>query len=95
MASFDRIIRPEVAAELKARVPAREPRLFKLMRSHDPSKVSGTGLVAEGVEFSDGVVALRWLSGHPTTTIYNCIEDVVLIHGHGGASRIVYLDEEG
>ena len=39
-------------------------RLFKLQRKVDCSGVSGTGVVAEGVEFDDGQVALRWLTAH-------------------------------
>lgn len=41
-----------------------EPRLFVLDRVEDVSGVSGTGVVAEGIEFSDGVGALRWIV-HP------------------------------
>jgi hypothetical protein len=44
-------------------------RLFSLVRDEDVSGISGTGPIAEGVEFTDGSVALRWLvawlvSGH-------------------------------
>jgi len=35
------------------------PRPFVLRRLVDETGVSGTGVVAEGVEFSDGTVALR------------------------------------
>jgi hypothetical protein len=37
----------------------RRMRLFLLIRNEDVSGVSGTGIVAEGVEFSDGTVAMR------------------------------------
>ena len=42
------------------------PRAFVLQRNEDETGVSGTGIVAEGVEFSDGTVALRWTSAWPT-----------------------------
>ena len=35
-------------------------RTFRLIRDEDPTGISGTGSVAEGVEFDDGTVAMRW-----------------------------------
>lgn len=63
--------------------------LFTLARYVDGTGVSGTGVVAEGVIFSDGTVALRWLSNTPTTVFYNSIEDVESIHGHGGDTEVL------
>jgi hypothetical protein len=70
-------------------------RRFVLQRDTDVSGVSGTGVVAEGVEFSSGVVALTWLSAWPTSVVFHDrgIESVEAVHGHGGATRIVWLDE--
>jgi hypothetical protein len=69
-------------------------RMFELHRDHDVSGVSGTGVVAEGIEFSDGTVALRWLSAWPTSVVFNDrgMESVLAIHGHGGATRVVWKD---
>ena len=69
------------------------PRLFILERDEDVSGVSGTGVVAEGIEFSDGVVALRWTSDWPTSVVFHDrgIESVQAVHGHSGKTRIVYL----
>lgn len=76
----------------------RYPRAFRLVRHQDVSGVSGTGLVAEGVEFSSGVVALTWLSPWPTSVVFHDrgMASVEAIHGHGGATRIVFdrPDEE-
>lgn len=58
-----------------------------LIRDVDVSGISGTGKVAELVEFSDGAVALRWLD-LPSTGIYESVENVEAIHGHEGATRI-------
>ena len=75
-------------------------RAFVLHRDADISGVSGTGVVAEGVEFSDGVVALRWIvppgvpgHGFPTSVVFhdNGIQSVEKIHGHSGATRIVWV----
>jgi hypothetical protein len=71
-------------------------RRFVLERNVDHSGVSGVGRVAEGVEFSSGRVALEWLSEWPTSVVFHDkgIQSVEAIHGHNGASKIVYLDEE-
>lgn len=67
-------------------------RAFRLVRDTDVSGVSGTGVVAEGVEFSSGVVALTWLSDWPTSVVFHDrgMASVEAIHGHSGATRIVF-----
>lgn len=65
-------------------------RAFDLVRDRDFSGKSGTGRVAEGFEFEDGVVALRWRSNRASTNIYASIEDVIEVHGHGGATQVVF-----
>lgn len=67
-------------------------RRFELHRDQDLSGISGTGRVAEGVEFSDGRAAMRWLTAWGSTAVYDSMADVVRIHGHGGASRVVWVD---
>lgn len=69
---------------------------FELHRDEDPSGVSGTGVVAEGLEFADGHVAMRWLVGevrNRSTVVYSDVRAVVAIHGHGGGTRLVWVDE--
>lgn len=69
-------------------------RPFHLVRYVDESGISGTGHVAEGVEFSDESVVLRWVVGERhSTVLWDSIEDVIAIHGHGGKTRIVWEDE--
>lgn len=70
-------------------------RTFYLYRAEDVSGVSGTGKVAEGVQFSDGTVALRWLSNDPTSVVFhdNGIESVEAIHGHNGKTQIIWEDK--
>jgi hypothetical protein len=64
---------------------------FVLRRHVDVSGVSGTGDVAEGIEFSDGTVALRWVVGeHPCTSLWDSIDSVTHIHGHGSHTEIVW-----
>ncbi|HEU4947313.1 MAG TPA: hypothetical protein VFT31_09175 [Kribbella sp.] len=67
----------------------REPRLFHLVRYADVSGVSGAGTVAEGVEWSDGAVALRWRGRWPATSAWEGGLDAVLaVHGHGDATEV-------
>jgi hypothetical protein len=59
----------------------------------DETGVSGKGIVAEGVEFTDGTVVLRWLSSIPSTAIHENIDRVVKIHGHSGRTRVIWRDD--
>lgn len=67
-------------------------RRFRLVRTEDVSGSSGTGTVAEGVEFTDGRVALRWRVAPCSSAAYDSLEDVLTIHGHEGRTRTVFLD---
>lgn len=66
-------------------------RQFVLRRREDTTGISGPGDVAEGVEFTDGTVAMRWRTGTASTAVYASIADVVTIHGHGGLSAVIWL----
>lgn len=68
-------------------------RRFNLVRSEDATGISGTGVVAQGVEFSDGQVAMRWLTDVASTCLYRRIADVVHIHGHEGRTTIEWIDQ--
>lgn len=76
-------------------VSDRTTRRFRLIRDEDPTGMSGTGFVAEGVEFEDGCVAIRWRSNWPTSVVFHDrgIESVEELHGHGGLTRIEWVDE--
>lgn len=67
-------------------------KLFSLVRSVDVTGASGTGVVAQGVIFDDGTVAMRWLTRHTSTAVYESIHDVAWIHGHEGATVVRYED---
>lgn len=60
-----------------------------ILRHEDESGVSGTGRVAEWVEYSDGEVVVHWLSHTPSTNHYRNMKQVESIHGHGGKTEIV------
>ena len=69
-------------------------RRFRLIRREDVSGVSGTGVVAEGVHFSTGKVALSWCSNLHSVTVYDGIEDLERIHGHEGRTSIEWIDPD-
>lgn len=75
-----------------------EPRRFRLVRTEDATGVSGTGVVAEGVVFSDGWAVTHWLDCEPvneltiTTWLNKGHDGVVKVHGHNGSTRIEWLD---
>lgn len=69
---------------------------FVFKRTQDESGVSGTGVVVEGIEFTNGQVAITWVTvsqGVRSTTCYQNIEDAIKIHGHGGKTELVWIDE--
>lgn len=67
-------------------------RRFVLVRSEDVSGSSGTGRVADGIEFRDGTAVIRWNTDKSSTAVYESVEDVEAIHGHGGATKIEWVD---
>ncbi|MFJ2719416.1 hypothetical protein [Streptomyces sp. NPDC087437] len=73
---------------------------FRLVRDHDVSGISGEGVVAEGVQFSDGWVVTHWLDQppmhEPKTDVWHHkgTGPVTKIHGHNGATRIVWTQDE-
>lgn len=68
-------------------------RRFFLQRDEDHSGVSGTGVVAEGVQFTSGFVALTWLTHLSCMAFYHSADVMMKIHGHGGKTRLVFVDE--
>ncbi len=69
-------------------------RRFRVQRVVDVSGVSGTGYVAEGVLFRSGICTVSWRSDHSSVNIYQSIEDVIHVHGHGGSTTVEFIDKE-
>lgn len=69
-------------------------RRFYLEREVDQSGVSGTGKVAEGVEFDTGDVVICWLTSTSSIGMYRNIKAVLAIHGHGGQTKVAWIDED-
>ncbi|MFJ6841402.1 hypothetical protein ACIQRE_01895 [Streptomyces griseoluteus] len=74
-------------------------RTFTVHRDEDVSGVSGEGVIAEGVLFSDGWAVTHWLDqppmNEPKTEVWHHkgVEPFGKISGHGGRTRIVWDDE--
>lgn len=73
------------------------PDAFLLVRDEDVSGVSGTGIVAEGVSFTDGSAALRWTSAWPTSVVFHerGMDSIRAVHGHDGRTRVEWCVWEG
>ena len=68
-------------------------RKFVLNRVEDKGGVSGTGIVAEGVVFSNGKCVLSWLTQHTSIAVYDDLKTLKAIHGHAGATKLKWLKE--
>jgi hypothetical protein len=80
-------------------------RRFKLVRIEDETGVSGTGIVAVGVEYPDGSVHMQWrnaendsLDTDSNGCAFKPAPDGVAatreIHGHGGRTELQWIDDE-
>lgn len=65
---------------------------FQLVRSKDVSGVSGTGIVAEGVEFPNGQCVLHWLGRFSTVELSPDMDTLLGVHGHGGLTTVEWED---
>lgn len=69
-------------------------RRYLLVRYEDVSEVSGTGVVAHGIQWPDGTCSQRWaVPGLPPSFAnWDSIEAVQQIHGHHGKTKIEWVD---
>lgn len=65
-------------------------RTFKLVRDEDETGISGIGVVAEGVEFSNGMCAMSWLTAMHSVAVYPNVRQLEAIHGHNGRTKVVF-----
>ena len=63
-------------------------------REEDASGVSGVGRVAEWVEYTDGVVVVRWISNLASTNVHPNMKAAEMVHGHQGKTAFVELLRE-
>jgi len=69
-------------------------RRFYLIRRADPSGVSGVGVIAEGVCFSDWSCTISWLTKYGSEGRYPNPDMMMKIHGHDGETVLYWIDEE-
>ena len=65
---------------------------FVLRRLEDVTGTSGTGIVAEGIRFSNGQCCLHWLGQLSSVAIYHSADVLVAVHGHNGATVLEWID---
>lgn len=65
-------------------------KFFWLKRNIDVSGTSGTGIVAEGVVFSNGWCSMHWLTNYTSVAYYQSIQELEAIHGHNGATSVIW-----
>ena len=70
------------------------PWRFRLVRVADPTGVSGTGHIADGVQFRDGTCVLRWNTEHSSTAVYASHKELMAIHGHNGGTMCEWVEGE-
>ena len=68
-------------------------RTFYLNRKEDETGISGTGIVAEGIEFSNGKCAMAWITPYTSVAVYDSVRQLEQIHGHNGKTDVVWCDE--
>lgn len=68
-------------------------RVGVLLRHEDESGVSGTGIVADIVEYPDGWCVAHWRSNTPSTNIYPNEKALSAVHSHGGKTEVVWIAE--
>ncbi len=66
---------------------------FVLDRTEDETGTSGTGIVAEGIQFSNGQVVIHWLSQLEAINVYANTTVLEGIHGHDGRTTVRWLDK--
>lgn len=67
-------------------------RRFVLNRKTDVTGLSGTGIVTDGILFPDGQVVLSWRGRYHSLEIHPNLEEVEILHGHGGKTVIEWID---
>lgn len=67
-------------------------RRFILVRRHDPTEVSGTGIVAEGVEYAENKMCALFWRNSESGGIYLHIGVIREKHCHHGYTDLVWID---
>ncbi len=66
---------------------------FLLVRDEDETGISGTGIVAEGIQFANGWCCLSWLTRFSSIGVYPSVEELIDIHGHNGRTVVKWCGD--
>lgn len=69
-------------------------RTFNLVRKEDVSGISGTGVVAEGIEWTNGRVSMCWLGTYHIIEDVDSIHVIEAVHGHNGRTVVEWCERE-
>jgi hypothetical protein len=69
-------------------------RRFHFTRTEDVSGVSGTGIVGEGCELTNGKIIFSWLSNLGSVAVYDNVKTFLTVHGHEGKGKIEWIDPD-
>lgn len=68
---------------------------FSMYRQHDSTGVSGDGTIAYGMKAPapSGKVVACWVTNpYRSVQIYDSMEHLKELHGHGGGTKIIQMD---
>jgi hypothetical protein len=65
---------------------------FILNRTTDATGTSGTGIIADGVEFPSGKCVIHFRPAPGSIIIFDSVSDMESVHGHNGQTQIVWID---
>jgi hypothetical protein len=82
------------ASRSSALLEGQRMRRFNVIRKKDISGISGTGLVAEGVEFHDNQVCVSWFGKHQIVEVSKDLDTWKAVHGHGGSTVLEFIDND-
>jgi hypothetical protein len=62
------------------------------MRHSDINGLSSVGVVAVGVVYPNGQAHMQWISYKTSFEMHSTVENLIDIHGHSGATSLVWGD---
>jgi L-alanine-DL-glutamate epimerase-like enolase superfamily enzyme len=84
---------PKLTVRESNPIKTSDMRRFVMERIEDETGMSGTGVIAEGVEFTNGQCCLMWMTTMHSIGLYPNIRQLIAIHGHNGRTVIRYIDD--